>query len=217
MLSYVTRIYEGIVPSNKRYYKKLQKIPTPEFYVLYNGKEEYPDEITLNLSDAYYVQNENPPLELSTKVININVNKNIPILTTSPTLNEYCKFMELIREVAFNGTEEAYKKAIEIAIEQNILKEYLERKATEVINMFLAEYSYEEDVKAQREEAYEDGFEKGEISGMNKGLQKGMQQGKQENQIETVKKMLQKKMPLEIISQITNFSIEQIKKLGDTQ
>lgn len=136
MLSYVTRIYEGIVPVKKRYYKKLQNIPAPEFYVLYNGKEDYPAETMLRLSDAYYTQNESSTLELSTKVININVNKNVPILSTCPTLYEYCRFMEIIREVAADGNEESYKKAINFAIELNILEEYLKRKATEVILFF---------------------------------------------------------------------------------
>ena len=41
LLEYVSRIYEQIVPSEDRYEKKMIKIPYPEFYVFYNGIEEY--------------------------------------------------------------------------------------------------------------------------------------------------------------------------------
>ena len=45
-------------------------------------------------------------------------------------------------------------------IKKDILADYLIRKGTEVINMFFGEYSYEEDIAAQREEAKEEGMKK---------------------------------------------------------
>ncbi|MCL2237960.1 MAG: Rpn family recombination-promoting nuclease/putative transposase, partial [Treponema sp.] len=40
ILMYIARVYEKIVEEENIYHKKLIKIPTPEFIVLYNGKEE---------------------------------------------------------------------------------------------------------------------------------------------------------------------------------
>lgn len=199
MLLYVSRIYEGIVPPIKRFRKAVQKIPTPEFYVLYNGTEDYLAETTLKLSDAFYVKNDNPALELSTKVININVNKKVPILSTCPTLNEYCKFMEIIREVASDGTKESYEQAIRIAMEQNILKEYLEQKATEVINMLTDEYNYEDDVNEQRQEAFEE----------------GIQQGSNQKAFKVAKAFLKEGISIETVAKCTGLSLGEVEKLKE--
>ena len=53
LLMYIARIYEKILDREKLYQKKLVKIPTPEFFVLYNGNEPYPDHKELRLSTAF--------------------------------------------------------------------------------------------------------------------------------------------------------------------
>ena len=74
-LQYVARLYEQIQESKAKYYRTLQKIPAPEFYVFYNGMENYPAHKTLKLSDAYMVKPERAPLELTVQVLNINTDK----------------------------------------------------------------------------------------------------------------------------------------------
>ena len=66
-LEYVTRIYEGIFPQRKRYAEKVFKIPNPDFYVVYIGKDNYPLEKELKLSDAFY-EKDGSKLELVVKV-----------------------------------------------------------------------------------------------------------------------------------------------------
>jgi len=63
-LQYVARLYEQIQNPRDRYFRRLKKIPTPEFYVFYNGEEEYPETATLRLSDAFMTSSEKPALEL---------------------------------------------------------------------------------------------------------------------------------------------------------
>nr|WP_315602474.1 hypothetical protein [Treponema socranskii] len=63
----------------------MKKIPAPEFYVFYNGEEDYPEKATLRLSDAFMTISENPTLEHPTLelvviVTNINYNKGSAIL-----------------------------------------------------------------------------------------------------------------------------------------
>jgi len=65
-LEYVTRIYEGIVPIRKRYAEKVYKIPNPDFYVVYVGKDKLPPEQELRLSDAFY-EKDGSKLELVVK------------------------------------------------------------------------------------------------------------------------------------------------------
>jgi len=53
MLIYIARIYEKIIDGKAVYKQKLLRIPKPDFIVLYNGVDPYPDETVLRLSDAY--------------------------------------------------------------------------------------------------------------------------------------------------------------------
>jgi len=96
LLMYIAYIYEKIINRKLLYRTKLEKIPTPEFIVLYNGKEPYPDRSTLKLSDAFKdacgllgVKNPAPPpLELVVQVYNINSGHNAEILEKSRTLDK---------------------------------------------------------------------------------------------------------------------------------
>jgi len=76
-LEYVVRLYERLLDAQERYARSLVKIPTPEFYVFYNGVEDYPNETELKLSDSFMTKPEHIPLELKVKVLNINKNKTL--------------------------------------------------------------------------------------------------------------------------------------------
>ncbi|MBQ1795157.1 MAG: hypothetical protein II110_05700, partial [Treponema sp.] len=51
--------------------------------------------------------------------------------------------------------------AIEKAVSEGILSDYLSRKTREVTNMLCAKYDYKMDIAVKQEEAFEDGMEKG--------------------------------------------------------
>ena len=50
--------------------------------------------------------------------------------------------------------------AVQQCIQEGILREYLLRKGSEVINMLIAEYDYDTDIRVQREEAAEEAAKK---------------------------------------------------------
>ncbi|WP_407436140.1 PD-(D/E)XK nuclease family transposase, partial [Treponema sp.] len=158
-LEYVTRIYEGIVPLNKRYAEKVYKIPNPDFYVVYVGKDKQPPEQELHLSDAFYTK-DSSKLELVVKVKNCSDSKMLPIEKDCDILKEYCQFVEIV-EQTFNkrSPRRSFKKAIDIAISKGILSDYLNRKTREVINMLCAKYDYKMDIAVKKEEAFQDGME----------------------------------------------------------
>ena len=65
---------------------------------------------------------------------------------------------------AHSSEESAIKKAIRECIDRGILVDYLKRKGSEVENMLIAEYSYEEDIQVKQqgmEEATEKVTEEG--------------------------------------------------------
>ncbi|WP_024470698.1 Rpn family recombination-promoting nuclease/putative transposase, partial [Treponema pedis] len=64
-LEYIARLYEKVQATTDRYLRKLSPIPAPEFYVFYNGLEEYPEKTILKLSDAFAEKQNAPQLELT--------------------------------------------------------------------------------------------------------------------------------------------------------
>ena len=82
------------------------------------------------------------------------------------------------------------RAAIKYCRDHDILKEFLEQNATEVINMLITEWNTEE----AKEVWYEEGLEKGiEIAARN-SIAKGL--------------------PVEVIHEITGLDIEVIKRLA---
>ena len=224
-LQYVARLYEQIQEPKAKYYRTLQKIPTPEFYVFYNGVENYPERTTLKLSDAFIAQSEKPALELVVRVININYNKASEILHTCKPLAEYTLFVEAARRHTKLDSENGFKNAIKECIQNDILREYLQRKSKEVINMLLAEYDYDVDIAVQREEALQEGEEKGFslgiVHGEAKGFSLGIAQGKQEGfsegayqkAIETAKILKRLGDSVQKIMQATGLTEAEIERL----
>ena len=158
-LEYVTRIYEGIVPVKNRYAEKVYKIPNPDFYVVYVGKKPMVQEQELRLSDAFYTK-DSSKLELVVKVKNCSDSKLLPIVKNCAILKQYCRFIEIV-EHTYNKLrpKSSFRKAIELAKEEGILVDYLDRKTREVINMLCAKYDYKMDIAVKKEEAFQDGQE----------------------------------------------------------
>lgn len=90
-------------------------------------------------------------MELKVKVININSDKAHELLRKCGILREYSQFIDTVRK--YSGEEDSIKKAINDCIQQGILADYLKRKGSEVTNMLIAEYSYEEDMQVKQQEA----------------------------------------------------------------
>ena len=225
-LEYIARIYEKITTKDEKFGRKLVKLPIPEFYVFYNGKDDYPVESVMKLSDAFMqlgsklknqLENTSYPLEISVKVININVDKENPILKRCEALKEYSEFIEQVRFNIENAVPEPFTTAIKEAIKKGFLSDYLNRKSTEVQNMLLAEYDYDTDIAVQRKEAFDDGFSAGEERGIsigrNEGISIGLSQGVQQAKLETAKNLLSIGLSQNQIAQVTGLSVEEIKKL----
>ena len=166
-LLYIARELESYLPTEVRYRKKIVKIPTPAFYVFYNGEEEYPVEKIIRLSDAYEILAQEYMLDLSVKVININWNKHHEILSKCDVLAQYSQFIERVRICKDSG--HPLEDAVNRCIQEGVLAEYLKRRGSEVINMLIAEYDYDTDIRVQREESKEEGREEGRKEGRKEG------------------------------------------------
>ena len=214
LLMYIARIYEKIVNRRKRYKPNLVEIPRPEFIVLYNGEKEHPDYKILKLSDAFkdieglkLSDSSVIPLELIVQVYNINHGHNSEILKRSETLDEYSIFIDKIREYQkkIKTLEKAFESAIKYCIENNILKDYLEAHASEVLNMLLGDWNQEEYVEVMCEEARQEGI--------GVGLAQGREEGEEKGKLIIAKNLLAEGSTPEFVQRITGLSLEEITLL----
>jgi hypothetical protein len=198
LLLYVGRVYEKIIDDRMIYASKQMAIPRPEFYVLYNGIAPYPDKDVLKLSDLFESPEalglpvkESPALELVVRVININEGKNEAIAKRCRLLAEYSAFVAKEREFEKDGLKrsEAINKAVIYCRTHDILKEFLEKNAKEIMNMLLTEWNWDDALDVRYEEGGEERAEK------------------------IAKKMKEAGRPFNEIADFTELSIDIIEKL----
>ncbi|MCL2008356.1 MAG: Rpn family recombination-promoting nuclease/putative transposase [Treponema sp.] len=168
-LMYIGRIYEKIIEDKNIYSKKQISIPRPEFFVLYNGTDSFPDEDTFKLSELFMSieplglpEMINPLLELEVKVLNINEGRNKAILRRCRFLNQYSAFTAKVREYKSGDVslQEAIQKAVVYCRNHDILKEFLEKQASEVLNMLMVEWNMDDALAVRFEEGVEEGQQK---------------------------------------------------------
>ena len=68
--------------------------------------------------------------------------------------------------------------------------------------------------KEAAEEGWQEGMQKGMQKGMEKGMEMGMEKGREKEREANILGMLKEKIPVETISRITHYSLDQIQKLG---
>ena len=219
LLIYVARVYEKLVDNDAVYMRKLLKIPQPNFIVLYNGTEEYPDEETLRLSDAYddlpeAVASFGGSLELTVRVVNINEGRNEDIVKKSVELYGYVRFIGKVRTNLNSGLGlgAAVTQAVKDCEKEGILADFLKSHSSEVINMLTAEWNIERAKAVWQREAREEGLEAGREEGWEAGREEGREEGERGKAFDVAKKLLEMDMPLENISRATGLTVDEIEK-----
>jgi predicted transposase/invertase (TIGR01784 family) len=150
-------------------------------------------------------------LELTVPVYNINEGFNEEIVKRSETLSGYVAFIALVRRHLSSGDtlEEAIEQAVKDCVGRDILAEFLQAHASEVINMLTVEFKLEEAVEVWKEEAREEGMEEG----MEKGMEKGREEGREETREEVAKNLLAHGIPSDIIVKSTGLPMDKIQAL----
>ena len=153
------------------------KIPASDYYVFYNGQDKAPDRQELKLSDAFLTPNEG--YEWTAHMLNINAGHSQELLNSCPVLKGYVTLVQYIRRYRKQGKSpaEAVELAIDQCIEENMLKEYLLKKKSEVKLMLLTEFDEELFARTMKEEGLEEGIEKGLKKGLEKGRKEGLEKG----------------------------------------
>ena len=188
---------------------KLVKIPTPKFAVFYNGDKTRPEREVLKLSDAYENQGDEPQLELTCTVYNVNPGNNEDLKKRSQTLREYMIFVGYVNEnlaKAKKGDkdyETAIRDAVNRCIVENILKDFLLERREDVQKSMMFDLTYEKQMENAKREWYNDGVEEGYAKGAVHHL------------AASVVKKVQKDKNLEQIADELEESVETIQPIYD--
>lgn len=203
MLFYIAKELEKYFSDRAIYGKTTMKIPKPYFYVFYNGTDEQPMEREYKLSDLFPQKCGTMTIEVAVKVINVNYEKGAAILTRSKTLSEYSRFIYTVREKEKHGLGKntAIEESIKECINKGILSDFLMKNGGDVVSILYQALTQEEIVEIAREDAF--------CEGRNEGLEARISQTK----TATARKMLEKGMELNLISDITGLSEEEIRAL----
>lgn len=182
---YYGRTMERLIPQKNLYREKRIPIPTPEFYVFYNGDAPFPTEDVMKLSDAYLEKTDAPMLELSVKVININLPANHKLLEKCRPLYEYSWFIQRIKDYMTQekNLDKALKQTIEDCEKEGIMVDFVRKHGSEAVNMLFTQWNLEDALEVRYEEGLEDGTEKGKILNLIQLVHKKVQKGKMVEQI----------------------------------
>ena len=166
-LSYVDELFRRYTqPQQKKIYSsELIKLPTPNFYVFYDGDDDSFDRYTLRLSDAFEIPSNN--LELTVSVYNLATGKSKELKNLCQPLNEYSIFSNKYKDFRKQNLtiDESVREATHYCLENNIMYDYLKNNESEVISMF----GFEWNEKEEREALLEAGEARGEARSEARG------------------------------------------------
>ena len=169
---YFADLYKIKYFGKKIYSTRLLKIPTPQYIVFYNGTTNMPDKKELRLSDAFQQPTEQLDIEVVAHMLNINYGHNKELMERCQKLKEYAQFIDIIRHYLRENehwtNEQAISKAIDDCIQNNILRDILQKERLRVMASILSEF----DEVGYKEMIQDEAIKDGEIRGSIKLAQK---------------------------------------------
>ena len=178
---YFADLYKVKYFGKKIYSTRLLKIPTPQYIVFYNGTTSMPDRKELRLSDAFQQPTVQPDIEVVAHMLNINYGHNKELMERCQKLKEYAQFIDIIRHYLKENkqwsNERAISKAIDDCIQNNILRDILQKERLRVMASILSEFDEVGYKEMIRQEAYEDAYEEGHEAGLEEGREQELAHG----------------------------------------
>lgn len=173
------------------YGSKKVNMPTPELYMIYTGdRKNIPD--TISLSKEFF-DGAKTAIDTEVKVLYQENEKDI--------IGQYIIFSKVYNEQRkqYGNTKQAVTETINICKDRNVLKEYLESKEQEVVDMMMTLFDDEQILKAYTKEIEE----------------KTARETARETAKETAEKMIRKgKMTLEEIADcVPSLSFEELEEI----
>ena len=191
-LMYLVQTYHDYFERTKQnlYKSKKVQMPKPELYVIYTGdRKSKPSEVSL--SEEFFGGGD-CCIDVKVKMIYDGKEGDI--------INQYVVFTNVCSEqIAIYGrTKKAILEAIRICKDRNVLKEYLESKEKEVVDIMMVLYDEQEVMRSYVEsEVYE---------------------ARHDEKIETAKRLLQmKKLSYEEVAAGSGLTVEEVEEIAGLQ
>ncbi len=169
---YIAKLYEKYIEQHglNIFSENLTKIPTPRYFVLYNGEKDMPERMELKLSDAFMHPGEDTGIEFTAIMLNVNYGHNRELMSACRTLEEYAIFVDKVRAYVkqSNGSDKlelAIDRAVDECIKEGVLAGFLSAHKSEVIGMILTEYDEEKVREMFKKEYWRDGYSTGKDDG----------------------------------------------------
>ena len=198
MLFYVAGEYEkllGGMQADLYGYRRI-RLPKPEFYIVYTGREPQKIEDKLRLSDAFETKGCDLSLDLCVKVITK--------ADAGSTLQGYFELIQFMKSNLQDGhiSTDSLEEFIIKFSGSKLFKQFLLRmEREEIVKMLNTEYNYEVERQVLLEEGREEGREEPRAAPRNEDAMSIAQRLKDEN------------FPREMISKITGLSFKEIDVL----
>ena len=160
MLLYLAKLYYNSIPADDLLYKEsIIPLPAPEFYVFYNGEQDYPETKQLHLSDSW--NNSSAPIELTVTVYNINYGHNKELEEKCHALMEYAYFISRINyHKKTHSLDDAIIIAMKDCLNRNYMSDYLSKHKSEVTDLMRIRYSRKDEIAYKAREAAEEATKK---------------------------------------------------------
>lgn len=141
----IIRALEYLVHTYRRYFRdnsidlyqsRRAKLPKPELYVIYTGNRKRRQEEII-LSEEFF-GGEQAAIEVKVKVIYDGRKGDV--------INQYVTFTRILEEqvVIYDRTKKAIQETIRICKDEDVMREYLEKKESEVVDIMMQLYDQEE-------------------------------------------------------------------------
>ena len=162
LLIYLIQTYQEYIHNNSLYMysSKRMELPVPELYVIYTGdKKDVPHRISIRkdiFPDTYV------PFDAEAEVITTR-EKGI--------IHEYIMFVKIYTEQCrvCKTKAEAITETLRICKDEDILKEYLESRESEVYSMLDVLFDQQYQEEAMRKDSFREGKEEGRSEGLTEG------------------------------------------------
>jgi len=171
-LMYLAKSYQKYADDRKirLYGTKKAQMPAPELYMVYSGeKGKHPDILSFKQTFFKRVKCD---IEIKIKVIYADGSGNI--------IDQYitfCRVFDEQRKLYPDDPRKAIQETVRICKNKSVLKKYLEKHETEVIDMMESLYSQEKVDELREYEARKEARAEGREEGIGIGEKKGRKEG----------------------------------------
>ena len=166
LMQYTSNIYEKLITlwRKNKYGKTMIRLPVPKLVVFYNGRVEEPDDMILNLSDAFPEEKRRESdIAVRVRMLDINAGRSPKVMGACKPLDEYTWLVSRIRlHESDMPLEAAVDAALDDMPDSFLIKPYLEANRVEVKKMLLTEYNEARTMELFKEEGRMEGTLMGE-------------------------------------------------------